>query len=343
MEMSIQIEEVDTRTASEDLLREMHEYYILLSAEQLPCDPPMTFARRAADWREVRSDQSIPRWLLRAGGRIVASAVGWMDLEQNLDNGFGWIYVRPADRGKGLARRLAGVLFDRLEEYGRGRFDTYVVEGDPAAALVERAGLKAVYHEKRSRLVVADVDLALMRSWIERAGERAGDYELLALQAPFPEDVVEKYCELQFQMNTAPTEDFELDDQVLTPRIWREQEARSDASQHDLITYVVVHSPTGAFVGSTSVHTDRLQPDQAWQWETIVHPDHRNRGIGRLLKASMLERVVTDWPEVERIDTSNAGSNQPMLDINVAMGYQPIQITNIYQGKLSAVRENLLV
>jgi GNAT superfamily N-acetyltransferase len=338
--MSVRIQEVDTRTASEELLREMHEYYIPLSEEELPGDPPMPFARRAADWRQVRSDQAIPRWLLRFDGEIVGSAVGWMNLEQNLDNGFGWIYVRPADRGKGLARRLARVLFDRLEEHGRTRFDTYVKEDDPAEALVERAGLKRAYHEKRSRLVVADVDMALMRSWIERAGERAGGYELVPLQAPLPEDVVERYCELQFQMNTAPMEDFELEDEVLSPRIWREQEERSAASHHDLITYVAVHSSTGAFVGSTSVQTDRLQPDQAWQWETIVHPDHRNKGLGRLLKASMLERIVAEWPKVERIDTSNAGSNQLMLDINVAMGFKPIQITNIYQGELAIAREN---
>lgn len=339
--MPVRIEEVDTRTASEDLLREMHEYYIPLSEEMLPGDPPMSFERRAADWRSLRSDQAAPRWLARVDGQIVASAVGWFHLEQNLDNGFGWIYVRPAFRGKGIARRLGRVLFDRLEQHGRARFDTNVVEGHPAEALVERAGLKAVYHEKRSRQVVAEVDMALMRSWIERARERAGDYVLVSLQTPFPEDVVERYCELQFQMNTAPREDFETEDEVLTPQMWREQEERSAAAHHDLITYVAVNSPTGAFVGSTTIQTDRLQPDQAWQWETIVHPDHRNKGLGRLLKASMLERIVTDWPMVERVDTYNAGSNQPMLDINVAMGYKPIQLTNAYQGELAVVRQNL--
>ncbi len=342
--MAPRIEEVDTRTAPEELLREMHEYYLPLSEEMLPCDPPMPFERRAADWRQVRSDHSVPRWLLRVDGEIVASALAWMDLEQNLGQGMGWIYVRPADRGRGHARTLAAVLFDRLEEQGRKLFDTYVTEGDPAEQLCERAGLVKVYREMRSRLKVADVDMALMRTWIERAGDRAADYELCGLQAPFPDDAVDKYCELQFQMNTAPMEDFDFeDDEVLEPHIWREQEQRSAASFHNLLTFVAVHRPDGEFVGSTTVQTDHLQPDQAWQWETIVHPDHRNRGLGRLLKATMIERIVRDWPLVERIDTYNAGSNQPMLDINVAMGFRPILVTNTFQGELARARETLRV
>ena len=237
---------------------------------------------------------------------------------------------------------LAALVCDRLEEKGRDLVDTYVIEGDPAEQLCERAGLQKVYREMRSRLKVADVDMALMRTWIERAGERAADYELCELQAPFPDDAVDKYCGLQFQMNTAPMEDFEREeDEVLEPHIWREQEERIAASFHNLLTFVAVYRPTGEFVGSTTIQTDNLQPDQAWQWETIVHPDHRNKGLGRLLKASMIERITRDWPQVERIDTYNAGSNQPMLDINVAMGFRPIQTTNVYQGALATVRENL--
>jgi mycothiol synthase len=343
IEMSIGIQEVDTRTAPEDLLREMHEYHIPLSEELLPGDPPTPYERRAADWRRVRNDRSIPRWLLRDDGEIVASAMAWMNLGQNLDNGFGWIHVRPADRGKGHARRLAKAVFDRLEEHGRKRFDTYVIEGNSAAELCERAGLKTAYREKRSRLVLADIDMALMRCWIERAGERAADYELLDLQVPFPDDVIDGYCELQFQMNTAPLEGYVQDDQILTPAMWREEEHLIAASFNGFLTCIAVHRPSGELVGSTSIQTDQLQPDQAWQAETIVHPAHRNKGLGRLLKASMIERIISDWPTIERIDTTNAGSNRPMLDINVSMGYTPIQVTNTYQGDLSVARERLKV
>ncbi len=339
--MSLEVREVDTRDAPEALLREMHEFYIPLSEEELPGDPPMPYERRKANWRQIRSDQSIPRWLLRSDGAIVASAVAWMNLEQNVENGFGSIYVSPLHRGNGYARKLAQPLFDRLAGMGRVRFDTYVKDGRDEERLCERLGLKSAIREKRSRLDVSDVDMDMMRLWIDKAEERASDYELLALQDPFPDEHLEKFCELQFQMNTAPLDDYEMDDEVMTPKMWRESEQQSARSFHDLSTYVAVHKPSGGFVGSTTIQTDQLQPDQAWQWETVVHPEHRNQGLGRLLKASMIERVVAEYPEVDRIDTWNAGSNEPMLNINIAMGYRPIQVNHTFQGDLATARERM--
>ena len=123
--------------------------------------------------------------------------------------------------------------------------------------------------------------------------------------------------------------------------MWRDTEEKAKASQIVLNTYIAVHRPSGDFVGSTSVSTDLLQPDQAWQWETVVHPDHRNKGLGRWLKAAMIEEIVADHPQVDRIDTWNAGSNEPMLNINIAMGYEPIFISNTWQGDLAAARARL--
>ena len=47
------------------------------------------------------------------------------------------------------------------------------------------------------------------------------------------------------------------------------------------------------------------------------------------------------YPSVRRIDTENAGSNAPMLGINVEMGFKPILIQNVWQGDLAAIRANL--
>lgn len=339
--MGIQIQEVDTPSAPESLLAEMHAYYVPLRAEELPDDPPMPFERQVADWRNIREDESVPRWLLRVDGEIAAVAVAFVNLEQNLDNAFARIHVRPDLRGRGLGGRLARPVFDFLAEDGRKRLSTYIVQGRPEAALLERLGLKSVYREQRSRLIVADVDMDLMNSWIERAAERASDYELIYLEMPFPDDVVEKYCELQFQMNTAPREDFEEDDQVITPEMWRDTEEKMSSSFHELHTYVAVYEPTGDFVGSTTINTDKLQPEQAWQWETVVHPGHRNRGLGRWLKGANIVKVVEERPKVDRIDTGNAGSNEPMLNINIAMGFKPILVTDAWQGDLTTARDRL--
>ena len=341
--MSFQVQEIDTRDASEALLRELWEFYGPLHAEELPGDPPVPFERQLADWRNNRDDELILRWALRDDDEIVAVALAFVNLEQNLDNGFGRVYVRPDRRREGIGRRLAAPVLEMLSDHSRKRLDTYVIEGHEAEAVTAKAGLKSVYAEKRSRLMVSDVSMTEMRSWVERVQERAGDYELLSLEPPFPTSDTDKYCELQFQMNTAPMEDYEQDDEVITPKVWRDIEEKVKASFHEMHTYVAVHRSTGEFVGSTTVTTDLLQVDQGWQWETVVHPDHRNMGLGRWLKAAMIEKIVAEFPDTERIDTWNAGSNEPMLNINIAMGFRLIQTSNTWQGDLETAGRSLTV
>jgi len=338
--MALTVEQVDTSTAPESVLEEMWHYYREVFAELLPDDPPESLARVVADWRVVRPEAETLRWLLRNNGAIEAVAVVHIDLVDNLDNGFGRIHVTAPRRGNGHARLLATPLFDWLESKGRTRIHTNVVEGGQFDGLLTRLGLKEAYHDQRSRLLLADVDRDLMGRWVEQAAERATDYELLVLNPPMPEEHLQKYCDILFQMNTAPREDFEEEDETMTPERWREVEETNRESRYHLHTLVAVHQPTGVFAGSTSVAADLLDPLQGWQWETVVHPEHRERGLGRWLKAAMIDVVEREHPEMVRIDTENSTTNDAMLGINLTMGFKPIGRQVIWQGDLATARSN---
>ena len=307
-----------------------------------PDDPVYPLRRQVLDWQAVRDDQAVDRWLLRTDDdSIVAVAFAVRDLGQNLDNGFAKVHVREDMRQEGLATILAEPILEMLYNDGGKRLATEATAGTVGEIWPEKLGMKMAIQEKRSRLLVADIDWNQMQLWVENARERAGDYELRCHQAPFPEEVVVQFCELQFQMNTAPLDDYEEDDLVVTPEIWRDWEAKANAAMTDISTFIAVHKPTGEFVGSTSMETDRLWPEQGWQWETVVHPDHRNKGLGRWLKAAMIEKLAIMNVPVERIDTFNAGSNAPMLGINLQMGFKPILVTNTWQGDLAKAKELL--
>jgi GNAT superfamily N-acetyltransferase len=188
---------------------------------------------------------------------------------------------------------------------------------------------------------MADVDWEMMDSWIDRAAERATDYELFYWEPPIAEELIEKYCDMVAIMNTAPREDFEEEDEILTPEVWRQTEERERLAQADLHCLVAVYKPSGDWVGYTTVETQRLYPVQAFQWDTGVHPEHRNKGLGRWIKAAMAKRIRAEHPELVWIDTGNAASNEPMLNINIAMGFKPILHDCIWQGQLATVRDRL--
>lgn len=337
--MASEIQQFDTRVVGDDLLEELWHYYHEIYLEEVPDDSPPSLERAIADWRSVRPRSEVSRWVLRRDGVIKAAAVAYIDLEENLENGFGRIHVTTESRGRGHARELAATLFDWLEDRGRTRFHTGVNKGVPLDGFLARLGLKEAYHDQRSRLDLSSIDQALMQSWIDGAVERAADYELVELDSPVSEAHLQRYCDILFQMNTAPKEDFEEEDETMTPERWRQVEQTTKTAGYRLYTMVAVHRPTGMFAGSSTISADLLDPKQGWQWETVVHPEHRERGLGRWLKAAMIELVTREHPEMERIDTENSVTNDAMLGINIAMGFRPINTQVIWQGDLSVVRQ----
>ena len=118
--MDIQIEQVDTPTAPESLLREMHEHYVGVDAEQLPSDPPTPFEHRLAIWRFIPEHNDIRRWILREDNEIAGAALVVMNKHEDLNNGFVRIHVRPASRKRGHAIRLAFPVLETLETDDRG-------------------------------------------------------------------------------------------------------------------------------------------------------------------------------------------------------------------------------
>jgi GNAT superfamily N-acetyltransferase len=88
---------------------------------------------------------------------------------------------------------------------------------------------------------------------------------------------------------------------------------------------------SGRFAGYTEVVWRRSQPDVLHQWDTGVVHEFRNRGIGRWLKAAMIEKVQRDRREVTEVRTGNAATNASMLRINHEMGFKPYQTSYTWQ------------
>jgi mycothiol synthase len=341
--MPTRVEHIDTRTAPEATLHALHGLYLTWDEEMLPEDPPVPLQQRVVYWRHLLESEAVPVWVMWKGTEVVATSGLYLDLEQNLENAFGWLYVAPGHRGQGHGREIAGPMLDFAEDSGRVRLGVEIHEGRPEESLAARAGMRAAYREQRNRLSFPEVDWELMQSWMSRASERAAEYELLFLPSPMAEEHLDDFCRLTFVMNSAPRDDYEEEDEVLTPEIWRDLEAKEELRQRDVLTYVARHEPSGAFAGYTTVVCHRLQPDLVWQWDTGVDPAHRNRGLGRWLKAGMAMRLRSDFPEVRRIDTFNGGSNRPMLQINDEMGFKPLLTQTVWQGELTLIRERLSV
>lgn len=337
--MSLHTEVLDTKSADESDLLALSDLYDEWDREWRPDEPPTPAAQRIVDWRYFRDQIDVPRWIVREEKRVVATAGLYHHRIEDRDNSFGWVYVRDSFRRRGLGSELLATTIDYASRDGRKRYATLEPVDSSHSFWPAKLGLKAVYNERVSQLRTADVDRAMMQEWIRRAAERAGDYQLQLLKSPVPDDVVEQVVKVASVMNTAPLEDLQEDPIEWTVEEWRDLEESEAMREREILGYFAVHRPSGDFVGYTNVAYQRLHPAMAYQWDTGVDPAHRNRGLGRWLKASMMEFLLDNYPAIEVLETENAESNGPMLNINVEMGYRPAHEQVIYQGDIDSVLE----
>jgi GNAT superfamily N-acetyltransferase len=127
----------------------------------------------------------------------------------------------------------------------------------------------------------------------------------------------------------------------ITPAMLRDWERTMAANGDQRWSAYVREQATGAFAGFTEVFWHANRPHLLWQGATGVFPHFRNHGLGRWVKAAMIDRVVRERPTVRFIRTGNADSNVPMLKINHELGFTPFIANTIWQVDLALVRTYL--
>src|ERR671913_402047 len=201
------------------------------------------------------------------------------------------------------------------------------VARDPDGRLLGRATLDIEHREENQHL--AEVSL------VARAPERAAGYSLVAWDGRCPDELLEPFAGIMAVMNTAPRGDMDMEDEFYTPELIRDFEASIERKGTNVWTIAARHDATGQLAGYTALFFPKHRPWQAEQGDTGVDPAHRDRGLGRWLKAVNLLRLLDERPEAQVVDTGNAATNEPMLNINVALGFRPLVEVAILQRKLT--------
>lgn len=333
----------DVATASEGDLRALHRVAVELEREERPDDPPEPYEEFVALLRTPPRYRREWYYAARLDGEVAGYAHLYLDdVGDNehlayLDGG-----VAPAARRQGVAARLLAPVLERARDHDRRLLTSDAPDGHEASEMFFLGlGGERRYVERRSRLLVDDVDHVAMKGWIEQASERAGDYEMFGWDGSCPDDLIESYTRLLHVMNTAPMEDLDFEDEVFTPDRLRAEEACMAARGWEWSTVVVRHVPTGELAGLTELQFPRGREWLAYQGNTGVDPLHRNKGIGRWLKAVMIENTAAQRPDVRCVDTWNANSNDAMLNINVAMGFAPVVYMGCWQTPVDAAASAL--
>lgn len=284
--------------------------------------PPEAFADEE---RFVHEPTVVVRALARdVAGRVIGVAkASWRDPEPEPGACVAEVAVAPEARGQGAGAALVRHLIEHARSVGRIGITLQAAVDTPAEALCRGAGLEEdlVLHLNEADTGAAPTEL--LAAWIA-TGEAAGGYSLVAYDGHCPEQLAAAFVEARHVMNDAPRFEAEPAMEVTVAELRAAERACARARQ-TWWALGVRHDATGEIVGLTDLFLPEAQPWVAYQGDTGVRDDHRGHRLGAWMKAVNHLRLRHERPDVERVQTWNASANAPMLRINDALGFQPVQ------------------
>ncbi len=269
-------------------------------------------------------------WVARAGEATVAAGSVELSLVDNLHLAGIEIDVPPKLRRRGYGREMFEFLRMQCRSAGRstlvGHVGAPLGGTSPGESFATAVGARMVLEEVRSELRTAMIDRSALKELEKRSQAGAAGHEVVQWIDRAPDDVVEQLAQLRASFLTeAPMGGLSLEPErwdIARLRGWEQETV--DRGRLRVATGAR-HVPSGCLVGYTEITVPRSRPQAAYQWDTLVAPDHRGQRLGLVMKIANLWRLDREIAGVETVQTWNAQENSHMVAINVAMGFRAVE------------------
>lgn len=338
--------QVDFKSAGADFWKRYHAYRRVRHAESRPDDP-----LRPDDVEETRLKRESPfdinyHYEIARDGVLLSwfsgstSKPGAPEYESNKHLFWGDVFVHPDHRRQRIGASWLPTVLALLDRHGC-TVAGFEGEEDSGHAFLKWVGAEAKLVGAENRLKIADVDWSLIKRWIDEGPKRSSRTKLEVYDGPLPDALVGDFApQLTSMLRTIPFENLDIGEILVTPehiRDWDERMALTDVLQHTMLT----REPDGVISAITDTCWDPSRPTIVEQRFTGVRPDARGRGLGKWIKAKMLAHMHELYPMAEWVVTDNAGSNAPMLAINMKMGFKQYRVGTEYQVSRDALAARL--
>ena len=338
----LQIKTFDPHKATEADFVAMNKFRNRMQAEYWPEDPLRTVEETMRAWRSIPPYLEEHVWTVWSADSIVA--LGSAEISRTQDNQhMAWfeIEVLPEYRRQRIAKHLLKLISEVARREKRHLMMSFTDSEIPAGLeFMKRLGARPGMESRTNQLNLADLDRTLLREWQDQAPT---DESALGLwDGPFPEAEIDAIVEMKSAIvSSMPRDNLELEDRKFTKKELRQREESLVEQKMERWTLYAKHRATGELAGYTEVFWESFQPETLRQGDTGIYPKYRNKGLGRWLKAAMVEKVLRERPQVKRIRMGNANSNAPMLKINCEMGFKPYKNWTTWQIELEKVLKYL--
>jgi len=259
----------------------------------------------------------------------------------NTNFAFLGVHVAPEHRGRGIGSALTDFVVDQARAAGR----TDLLAEATLAFEHRDDHAYRTFLEKRSfalanvevrRIMELPVPDDQIQAWIDEATPHHRDYRLETYVDDIPEELIASLVHLHNQLSLdAPTGDLEFEADAMTPEGFKIRRAKVKEMGRTIFETVAI-APDGEVAAQSTLSLSADDPENAYQWGTIVRRDHRGHRLGMAVKAANLRAVQAAGYEHQRVVTTNAEVNQHMVAINEQMGFKPVELVAEFLRKLES-------
>lgn len=328
--------EVDAANAGRDFWARYHAYRRLRHAETRPDDPIQPDDIVEQEMKREDPFELHFRYEISSGGQMLswftagATRPGTPGYDTNKHLLWADWSVHRDYRRRGIGRIWAPIALEIMERDGYTKLGIGTEE-ESGHAFLKWLGADVKFTGAENRLKLADVDWAMLERWVEEGLKRSPQTKLEVYDGRLPRSMWEDYCpQFTSMLNTMPFEDLDHGEIVITPAMMAEWFARMDVGGR-IGHWMLTREPNGVISGITDMVYAPYSPTIVNQGFTGVRNDARGRGLGKWMKAAMALHIRQLYPSAEWFTTDNAGSNAPMLAINVKMGFKQYRVGSEYQ------------
>ena len=333
----------DVFTATDDLFEKYFDLNDELFFEVEPDDTPYPRDLRKKMMTDQNPRSDTHRWLILSENDEIVIGFAQLNYNTKLANNYEQtkhiasveLGISKSFRRKGLGSKLLRTVLDHLLKLERITTLTSTLSDETGINFCNFLRGIFVHEESEFRLHFSKIDWDSIKQW-KSTGEILSKSDGITLEMfeTCPEDIIQDYTEIYTEtLNQRPLGQIPATVRV-TPETRKEKEKSWITDRgHKWFTMITKESDQ-QISGLTEMVYIPESPYYIEQLLTGVKTEYRGRGLGKWLKAEMIDFIHKKYPEIEFIATDNAGTNAPMISINERLGFKKHISIKTYQFNL---------
>ena len=314
----IEIRHIEKNDLLERNLQAFLSFFKTMNLETYPEEKPWSDSQ-ITDIIKQSGDKMVRVCALDGDKMVAYSSLDWSICKP----GFGRMFVNvlPDYRRQGLGSNIFSQVLNNAHDLKLSKIICQTHHQTGEEFIVNRGG-RVVAKESTRSLMMANVDWNLVENWIVQARKRNPSLELV-FKRQVDDSMIPGLAmvSLEIERDLAYLNGNQLDiSYEFEVEEWKRRQLEAVSPNQSRI-FLFVHDGCGEIVGYSNISIQNSDLTFARQGMTALKKDCRGAGIGKLIKAAMLQFIRHNHPEIVKVSTGNNDLNAPIVAINEKLGF----------------------